>query len=116
AVGAVGQRDDAGGHGRGRAAARTAGGAPQVPGGAGGGAGGRLGVAGQTELGGRGLADRKGAGIEDLLGDAVGERGDVPGERCAAGFEGGAGDLDRKSTRLNSSHVSSSYAVFCLKN
>src|SRR5699024_12133965 len=24
--------------------------------------------------------------------------------------------LDRKSTRLNSSHVSSSYAVFCLKN
>src|SRR5699024_12234547 len=24
-------------------------------------------------------------------------------------------DLDRKSTRLNSSHVSSSYAVFCLK-
>src|SRR5699024_9082456 len=25
-------------------------------------------------------------------------------------------DLDRKSTRLNSSHVSISYAVFCLKN
>src|SRR5699024_11996920 len=24
-------------------------------------------------------------------------------------------DLDRKSTRLNSSHVSTSYAVFCLK-
>src|SRR5438067_7676717 len=24
--------------------------------------------------------------------------------------------LDRKSTRLNSSHVSTSYAVFCLKN
>src|SRR5690606_42165565 len=24
--------------------------------------------------------------------------------------------LDRKSTRLNSSHVKSSYAVFCLKN
>src|SRR5699024_12296349 len=24
--------------------------------------------------------------------------------------------IDRKSTRLNSSHVSSSYAVFCLKN
>src|SRR6266704_3184290 len=30
--------------------------------------------------------------------------------------EGAAGDLvDRKSTRLNSSHVSISYAVFCLK-
>src|SRR5271167_4435671 len=26
-----------------------------------------------------------------------------------------ASDLDRKSTRLNSSHVSISYAVFCLK-
>src|SRR5207249_5350881 len=26
-----------------------------------------------------------------------------------------AGDTDRKSTRLNSSHVSISYAVFCLK-
>src|SRR5690606_42147075 len=25
-------------------------------------------------------------------------------------------DLDRKSTRLNSSHVKISYAVFCLKN
>src|SRR5438067_6310485 len=25
------------------------------------------------------------------------------------------GDIDRKSTRLNSSHVSISYAVFCLK-
>src|SRR5699024_12676416 len=29
--------------------------------------------------------------------------------------EGGA-HLDRKSTRLNSSHVPTSYAVFCLKN
>src|SRR5699024_12874154 len=28
---------------------------------------------------------------------------------------GNAKDLDRKSTRLNSSHVSISYAVFCLK-
>src|SRR5207245_10742195 len=29
--------------------------------------------------------------------------------------DGGAGDEDRKSTRLNSSHGSISYAVFCLK-
>src|SRR5690606_40742646 len=28
---------------------------------------------------------------------------------------GGLGGLDRKSTRLNSSHVKISYAVFCLK-
>src|SRR5699024_12827829 len=42
------------------------------------------------------------------------ERG---GERVIAAEGGGRGDLprDRKSTRLNSSHVSISYAVFCLK-
>src|SRR5438874_3814778 len=28
---------------------------------------------------------------------------------------GGRGQVDRKSTRLNSSHVEISYAVFCLK-
>src|SRR5699024_12143637 len=35
----------------------------------------------------------------------------------AAGYVKAArrNDLDRKSTRLNSSHVSISYAVFCLK-
>src|SRR5690554_6754053 len=31
------------------------------------------------------------------------------------GFTGVAGRIDRKSTRLNSSHVRISYAVFCLK-
>src|SRR5690242_21164644 len=31
------------------------------------------------------------------------------------GVEGRAVELDRKSTRLNSSHMSISYAVFCLK-
>src|SRR5207253_11263918 len=31
------------------------------------------------------------------------------------GAAGGAEAADRKSTRLNSSHVASSYAVFCLK-
>src|SRR5690606_42154284 len=38
--------------------------------------------------------------------------------RAGGGPEGrlsGRGFLDRKSTRLNSSHVKSSYAVFCLK-
>src|SRR5690554_8168961 len=30
-------------------------------------------------------------------------------------YGGGAGGADRKSTRLNSSHVRISYAVFCLK-
>src|SRR3712207_8019369 len=31
------------------------------------------------------------------------------------GTNGGAGEGDRKSTRLNSSHANISYAVFCLK-
>src|SRR3712207_7947187 len=32
-----------------------------------------------------------------------------------AGFKSGLKRLDRKSTRLNSSHANISYAVFCLK-
>src|SRR5699024_12759237 len=35
--------------------------------------------------------------------------------REGLGHRGAAGPGDRKSTRLNSSHVSISYAVFCLK-
>src|SRR5690606_42069874 len=38
------------------------------------------------------------------------------GSACAAGVSAGhAWHQDRKSTRLNSSHVKISYAVFCLK-
>src|SRR3712207_8202757 len=42
---------------------------------------------------------------------------DGPGERRDAGEQDrlGAGRVDRKSTRLNSSHANISYAVFCLK-
>src|SRR5204863_7566649 len=44
----------------------------------------------------------------------------IPFRKPAACFHGGAffdaiGPEDRKSTRLNSSHVEISYAVFCLK-
>src|SRR5437899_3818927 len=35
--------------------------------------------------------------------------------RREAGIGGDGGELDRKSTRLNSSHLGISYAVFCLK-
>src|SRR5438876_5808863 len=47
-------------------------------------------------------------------------RGGPPGEQSAvdvraARREGGDAPRDRKSTRLNSSHPSISYAVFCLK-
>src|SRR5690606_42016861 len=46
---------------------------------------------------------------EDYLGDVM---GDVSRRR---GVLQGQDDRDRKSTRLNSSHVKISYAVFCLK-
>src|SRR5690606_40099333 len=42
----------------------------------------------------------------------AGEHPEALFESTAFRFEG---DLDRKSTRLNSSHVKISYAVFCLK-
>src|SRR5947199_7806066 len=38
-----------------------------------------------------------------------------PALRESPGRAAGAGDSDRKSTRLNSSHLGISYAVFCLK-
>src|SRR5436305_7855056 len=41
-------------------------------------------------------------------------RSPVPG-RCGVHGIGAQGVRDRKSTRLNSSHVRISYAVFCLK-
>src|SRR5207302_11438076 len=60
--------------------------------------------------------------IWDRVGDArSGSGGGVPagagrrGARRAAGTRGGLSTSDRKSTRLNSSHVKISYAVFCLK-
>src|SRR5207249_9736569 len=70
-----------------------------------------------------------GQDIDDLLGEAVaevlillvrahvGERQYGDGrERCGMrhGLDAERADQDRKSTRLNSSHVSTSYAVFCL--
>src|SRR3712207_8927359 len=51
--------------------------------------------------------------LEPLVGDLARDRGLV----CYAqyDFEGADGTIDRKSTRLNSSHANISYAVFCLK-
>src|SRR5699024_12818196 len=52
-------------------------------------------------------------------GDALVERGDRgiadAGVDVAVLLQREQGPGDRKSTRLNSSHVSTSYAVFCLK-
>src|SRR5690606_42160600 len=53
--------------------------------------------------------------------DRAGGRGEEPrealeqGRLAAARGPDDAHELDRKSTRLNSSHVKISYAVFCLK-
>src|SRR5437868_11913783 len=44
-----------------------------------------------------------------------GDGGKLSGAKGRAGRHHSPGLLDRKSTRLNSSHVSISYAVFCLK-
>src|SRR5690606_39401174 len=76
-----------------------------------------------------GEADAPEAARRGLLGDDLGDvqprqRRTVADERqravqrvVGADHEVGADalQLDRKSTRLNSSHVKSSYAVFCLK-
>src|SRR5262245_65107102 len=40
---------------------------------------------------------------------------DAPQHRARGGQAARGGRLDRKSTRLNSSHLGISYAVFCLK-
>src|SRR6266487_5314099 len=42
-------------------------------------------------------------------------RSQPPHRRCTVHCAGGGTGRDRKSTRLNSSHPSISYAVFCLK-
>src|SRR5438105_10478391 len=66
------------------------------------------------ERGGRGYAI---IGCEDGGHGRNGHRAGVDREGCAAasGQHQPGGRLDRKSTRLNSSHEWISYAVFCLK-
>src|SRR5690606_41282087 len=58
--------------------------------------------------------------LVEVVGDVLGDDTRRPVHerrfRQSLADEGGdAVDLDRKSTRLNSSHVKISYAVFCLK-
>src|SRR3712207_7801843 len=47
-------------------------------------------------------------------GDAL-DAGDTGGPRATVYLKDHARSIDRKSTRLNSSHANISYAVFCLK-
>src|SRR5690606_41230728 len=66
------------------------------------------------QVGGRGQAHRRaGVAAADLL-DGV-RRQHTGGVDRPVVEVGPAGPADRKSTRLNSSHVKISYAVFCLK-
>src|SRR5207248_11066587 len=48
-------------------------------------------------------------------GDEILVRDRCPGNGRAPASDGDADHIDRKSTRLNSSHRTISYAVFCLK-
>src|SRR3712207_8621759 len=66
---------------------------------------------------GTGAEERQDGGDADDRAGAAGERGDRiadPVQRLDVPRLGVIG-LDRKSTRLNSSHANISYAVFCLK-
>src|SRR5690625_6094740 len=55
------------------------------------------------------------AQIIDYLHRGRQKRGDAMVEMFKLWLRGENRELDRKSTRLNSSHVAISYAVFCLK-
>src|SRR3712207_7839631 len=67
-----------------------------------------------------GAQGRAAVGLGGVLTGVAGQRdGDLdPGGGQGGGVEeavGQRGAVDRKSTRLNSSHANISYAVFCLK-
>src|SRR5207249_12030617 len=59
--------------------------------------------------------DRQERRIEDRPRGTRLQQARDPGPRARPGPQDASSEQDRKSTRLNSSHVSISYAVFCLK-
>src|SRR6185312_16696463 len=70
-----------------------------------------------AEDGSAGEADVDSGDLAATEAAVVAEDVDRPARGAVTGqlHEPGAGDRDRKSTRLNSSHDQISYAVFCLK-
>src|SRR3712207_8416242 len=62
---------------------------------------------------GRGMLDRDRLVVSDTAWEKVAPL--LPGKPTDPGGTGKDNRLDRKSTRLNSSHANISYAVFCLK-
>src|SRR3989442_6425618 len=69
-------------------------------------------ISGASSIGNKEFFARLAADITRLIA-GPGPEGQV--FRVDLGLRPGGGDGDRKSTRLNSSHVRISYAVFCLK-
>src|SRR5207302_9227000 len=63
----------------------------------------------------RGPATAEGLSIRNPPRDARCGRWGMDGSGSATEGDSAGGSEDRKSTRLNSSHVKISYAVFCLK-
>src|SRR5690606_42129295 len=63
----------------------------------------------------RGVLDDAAAGELHPVVEALGEDADRAGDDGERGDAEPQPPVDRKSTRLNSSHVKISYAVFCLK-
>src|SRR5205814_3841229 len=63
------------------------------------------------------VAIAAGTDLPKLMLSLLGERREIaaPDNRSPSFDTGRARDVDRKSTRLNSSHLGISYAVFCLK-
>src|SRR3712207_7882779 len=65
---------------------------------------------------GRLVTDPRAVAVDRLVADeVVGVRGGRDLPQPVAGIVAGRRRIDRKSTRLNSSHANISYAVFCLK-
>src|SRR5256885_13149010 len=72
----------------------------------------RAAAAARSDDGGCGHAPRNAVAAPSHPGVEQGVRGQIVVARVGAGL---CGRRDRKSTRLNSSHLVISYAVFCLK-
>src|SRR3712207_8401470 len=70
-----------------------------------------------VEVGRLGALDRHGRGLAGVGAHLERQRraGGAALQQGVRAVLGLLGDLDRKSTRLNSSHANISYAVFCLK-
>src|SRR5437899_9969250 len=68
----------------------------------------------RQDTGGDGEVEREVVTLDQDVAGELADRAEYTGE-ASGQDENGAHEEDRKSTRLNSSHLGISYAVFCLK-